>query len=380
MHRRLIREAQRLVRAVEAKGVTVEWGWSKGHSDLRWNGIADELANEGRKLATEEAPGPKRVVRTKRRGLRVEQLVDAEAMRKAAEDRTTAQEARRWTRVMQPRGDGTAVVRTVYVRNTPFSRRNAEGVSLQFCSKKLRQMVAGTIYAELDVCASHPTMLQARLASVGKRVPLLDEWVRDKSAVIAEISTELQRRHKVFQPGSEVKELVLAMINGASAEKWVREKWGVQGAPPKLAKFARDMQTVRASVPSWFPEVWKCTEGAGSDWKRRNRAVHLLMTALEDDVLEAMREALPRFGVQCDALTGDGLMARPTCEAATPLEEVLRALEAEVLSRTGVAVRLAGKTLDGNAATEWPTRVYCASSAPEGSWWSGSGNGGSGNG
>ena len=188
-----------------------------------------------------------------------------------------------------------------------FSRRNAEGVSLQFCSKKLRQMVAGTIYAELDVCASHPTMLQARLASVGKRVPLLDEWVRDKSAVIAEISAELQRRHQVFQPGSEVRELVPAMINGASAEKWVREKWGVQGAPPKLAKFARDMQTVRASVPSWFPEVWKCTEGAGSDWKRRNRAVHLLMTALEDDVLEAMREALPRFGVQCDALTGDGL-------------------------------------------------------------------------
>ena len=28
------------------------------------------------------------------------------------------------------------------------------------------------------------------------------------------------------------------------------------------------------------------------------------MTSLEDDVLEAMREDLPRFGVQCDALTG----------------------------------------------------------------------------
>ena len=53
------------------------------------------------------------------------------------------------------------------------------------------------------------------------------------------------------------------------------------------------------------------------------------MTSLEDEVLEAMREALPRFGVQCDALTGDGLLARPTCEAATPMEDVLRALEAD---------------------------------------------------
>ena len=133
---------------------------------------------------------------------------------------------------MQPRGDGTAVVRTVYVRNTIFSRRNAEGVTLQFCSKGLRQKIAGTIYAELDIKASHPTMLQARLASVGKRIRLLDEWVRDKEATIAEISAELRSKHGELQAGAEIKELVLAMIKGASVEKWMREKWGVPGAPP----------------------------------------------------------------------------------------------------------------------------------------------------
>ena len=83
--------------------------------------------------------------------------------------------------------------------------------------------------------------------------------------------------------------------------------------------------------------TWHGTGGAGSDWKRRNRAVHFLMTSLEDEVLEAMREELPKFGVQCDALTGDGLLARPTCEAATPMPVVLEALAGEVLSRTGVA-------------------------------------------
>ena len=133
---------------------------------------------------------------------------------------------------MQPRGDGTAVVRTVYVRNTPFSRRNAEGVSLQFCSKKLRKMIAGGIYAEIDIRASHPTMLQTRLASVGKRIPMLDEWVRDKEATIAEIGAELRNKHGDFKTSEEIKYLVLAMINGASVEKWVREKWGLQGAHP----------------------------------------------------------------------------------------------------------------------------------------------------
>ena len=265
------------------------------------------MADRGREAASEDAPEPRRVQRTKRRGLRVVQLVDAEAVRRATDDRTTAQEAKRWARVMQPRGDGTAAVRTVYVQQTQYSRRNAEGVSLQFCSKTLRQRIAGDIYTELDIRGSHPTMLQTRLASVGKRVPLLDEWTRDKSAAIAKISEELQQKHGAKREADEVKELVLAMINGASCEKWVREKWGLPGAPPTLARFARDMRTVRANVHLWFPDAWKCAQGAGSDLKKRNRAVHLLMTSLEDNVLEAIREALPKFGVQCDALTGDGV-------------------------------------------------------------------------
>ena len=120
---------------------------------------------------------------------------------------------------MQPRGDGTAAVRTVYVQQTQYSRRNAEGVSLQFCSKTLRQRIAGDIYTELDIRGSHPTMLQTRLANVGKRVPLLDEWTRDKSAAIAKISEELQQKHGAKREADEVKELVLAMINGASCGK-----------------------------------------------------------------------------------------------------------------------------------------------------------------
>ena len=91
--------------------------------------------------------------------------------------------------------------------------------------------------------------------------------------------------------------------------------------------------------------------------------MHFLMTSLEDEVLEVMREALPKFGLECNALTGDGLPARPTSEAATPMPAVLEALVGEVLSRTGVAVKLAGKTLDGNKASEWPTRVFASSAS-----------------
>jgi len=297
----LTTRTKQAMQKVTEKGVTVQWGWCKGHSKLEWNEIADKLADKGRTGAAEEEPVRRGAARAKKRVLRVEQLVDAEAVRRAAENRETAQEAKRWAKVMQPRGDGTAVVRTCYTRNTPYSRRNAEGVSLQFCSKGLRWRIAGQIYTEIDIRGSHPTMLRARLASVGKRVPLLDEWVLSRDECVKRLREEIAAKHERKPDEREVKELVLAMINGARVEKWMREKLGMNGAPQRLASFAREMSIVRAKVETWFPEVWSHTAGAGSDWKRRNRAVHFVMTALEDDVLEVMREVLLRFGVQCDS-------------------------------------------------------------------------------
>ena len=57
-------------------------------------------------------------------------------------------------------------------------------------------------------------------------------------------------------------------------------------------------------------------------------------------------------------VTGDGLLARPASQSVSPLETVLRALEAEVLDRTGVPVKLGGKTLRGDAALEWPAPYH----------------------
>ena len=81
------------------------------------------------------------------------------------------------------------------------------------------------------------------------------------------------------------------------------------------------------------------------------------MTSSEDEILEVMRESLPQLGAQCDALTGDGLLARPMHESASPLETVLQVLQAEVLNTTGVPVSLAGKTLRGEPAKDWPTSL-----------------------
>ena len=184
VHRRLIREAQRAHQELLKQGVTIRWGWSKGHSKLKWNEIADELANEGRASAEAGPQKEKRLSKRKTPVLQVHQIVDAIAVRRAASERKYMEEASRWVRHMIPRGDGTASVSTNYVRNNPFGRRNAEGISLQFCSRDLREQIAGQYYVEIDIRTSHPTMLRARLAALGKRVSLIDEWTLDNEACL----------------------------------------------------------------------------------------------------------------------------------------------------------------------------------------------------
>ena len=348
---------------------------AQGRIGLERNEAADKLANCGRGSAEEghlEEKPDRRKARIVPTALLVEQLVDAEAVRKAA---MSEPEACRWARSIMPNGDGTATVQTHYVRSNPFSRRNAEGVSLQFCSKELRERIAGRFYVELDIKSSHPTMLRTRLARLGKRIRLLDDWAEDMEACAERISQETAGMFGIQPQAAAIKDLILAAINGASVEKWVSSKWGLPHAPPTLASFARELATVRANAHNWFPEIWKQVEGKRSDWKQRSSTVFFAMASLEDEVLEAMREDLPRFGVQCDALTGDGLLARPTHESASPLPMVLRALEASVLDKTGVAVKLGGKTLCGEPANDWPVSRSAQARPDRGQippcWWAG---------
>ena len=113
------------------------------------------------------------------------------------------------------------------------------------------------------------------------------------------------------------------------------------------------MRTVCNDVEKWFPDECGRVEKRGPDGKRRTKVVQLAIRTLETEVVDAMREALHKFGLQGDALVDAGLLVRTAQAGATPLTQVIPALEAEVLSLTGARVRLRAKKLDGEAAQNW---------------------------
>ena len=129
------------------------------------------------------------------------QLVDVEAVRKAASHPNFANEALRWARSVNCCVYGAATVDTRYLRANPFGRRNAEGVSLQFCSKELRERIARRFYIEIDIKGPHPTMLMARLAADGKRVRFIEEWFQNKEACTERIAGEAEKLG--FRPKTE---------------------------------------------------------------------------------------------------------------------------------------------------------------------------------
>ena len=352
-HRRLIRTARAAVEEVQERGVTVKWGWAKGHSELEWNEIADKEADRGRKQAAPESAVAEKRARPRHRVLRLEQLVDAAAVREALQDRELAAEAQNWARKMEPRGDGTAAVQSHYVRYTATSRRKPEGLSLQGASQKLRTRIAGRYYVAVEVTDVAATMLQARLARVGKRVRMLDEWCQDRERCAAKVSSEVVAVGGKAVTEEETRELIVNAVHGTGVDRWVRNRWQAQSTPPAIAAFARDMRTVRSEVERWFPE--ECARGkkTGPDGRRRKEAVKAAITALEIEALDVMREALPKFGLQGDALVDAGLLVRTVQTGATPLEKVVPALEAAVLSTTGAVVKLRARKLDGATAHDW---------------------------
>ena len=78
----------------------------------------------------------------------------------------------------------------------------------------------------------------------------------------------------------------------------MREKWKLTQVPQNLATLSREMRTIQANAHLWFPEIFRATGTSSSDWKRRCSTVFFAMTFLEDNVLETVRETLPRYEVQ----------------------------------------------------------------------------------
>ena len=87
----------------------------------------------------------------------------------------------------------------------------------------------------------------------------------------------------------------------------------------------------------------------------RVKATYFLMTEGEDTVLRIMEEVAEKCGLQGDAPTGDGLLVRQgELGVEGTVEQVIRRMQDEVRSRTGIPMQIRLKSVGGSLLASWP--------------------------
>ena len=136
--------------------------------------------------------------------------------------------------------------------------------------------------------------------------------------------------------------------------KWSTTTVGRPLISESLRALGAEVKQFRKIAQRAFPEVSAAVERDGRQRSReqlKSSVVHAVMTGLEDRVLSAMEAAAAEQGWECAALLGDGMMVRPFHgEWPGEWRTTAEAWERSVLEKTGIRVRIAFKTLDGDKA------------------------------
>ena len=258
-------------------------------------------------------------------------------------------------------------LRAEYWRTSEFSRRNARGRSAQFMERPLRQSLFGRYYVEADVEAAHPTMAATAMRWAGLEATGWSELAADAQEYRRRIVEEY-RRLGCAVTTSEVKRGITILLNGGSIVRWATEAAGRPVVAESLTALRAEILRFRNIAQRAFPKVSAVIQEDGRQRTAeqvRSSVVHAVMTGLEDRVLHAMEMVAGAQGWECAALLGDGMMVRPAAGVwPESWQLVSDSWQRAVFESTGIRVKIAFKSLDGQRADAWALALRRCNSDP----------------
>jgi len=188
---------------------------------------------------------------------------------------------------------------------------------------------------DVDVKSSQPTMLwhACQQAGIAEHAPTLRQYVTDRDAVYASIQQDYD-----LPTAEDQKTAVNAVLNGGAAPQALRSEG--QNLLHRLHNEAFLIGNRLAALPQWGPQA-----AMARKMKGRLSFLHFVMTHLELEVLVEMAAAFLKRGHAVETLAYDGVhVTRPDTGSIGP--EVLRAVQQDILTTTGIDVTLVTKPME----------------------------------
>lgn len=211
-----------------------------------------------------------------------------------------------------------------------MGRWNAAGASLQGMSRRLRNLLAGGLYVDVDMVNAQPRLLLQMCEREGWPCDALRHYVEHRDTVLSEVMAE-----KGFDRDG-AKEEVTAIAFGREAPP-----------PAALREFASEMQRTLQRVHDAHPEFAAALQKAtGRTVNLKGSVTAWVLQTVERKCLEAMREALKKHGYDLQTLIHDGGLVRVQGGLKELPSDVLRDVEASVHEGTGYHIQLLCKPME----------------------------------
>lgn len=248
------------------------------------------------------------------------------------------------------------VLTATYKRPEGYGRLFAVAqMSMQSMLREARNAIAHQLYDDVDIANCQPSLLMQFCERRNIECPLLKGYCADRDAVLSSLSADR----------AAAKQAVIKVINGGAAVGVRPTAW--------LDAFEAEMARVREAVAN-TPEGAGYLETVVRKMKKKTSkkqdkpnvlgsVMSYVCCELENAALMAMRERLesPEVGLKVGVLVFDGCMVEKSDRPLTA--EVLAAVEAHVLARTGYRVTLAVKDMAQDMFPV-PASVLALSRAP----------------
>ena len=237
-----------------------------------------------------------------------------------------------------------------YRKRTPIGRYQPRWPSLTHCPSTLRGELC-TQHSDVDMKNCHPVLLVQMARRANFPVPRLDEYVRDRQRILAQVSNYYGGLHRKW-----VKELFLRVINGGGLARWIDKiedeeggavrkalaRRGGQHAPFVLG-FMEEVSGLREVVIGLQPgaeAVLAAVQAGGQPHKNRWSLFSWCLTEVESACLLAAADYFERVRhIPVDTLVFDGAIVR----CASLCDDDLKKCEDHVYNRTSWRITLVCK-------------------------------------